>query len=107
VHGLPLGTGSENYDQRFWHAWVEVTRVVDLPYEGGTVKVEFREVIDRSNGHDVRMPAEVYYHFARIDPDEHLWRFTPDEARDRALETGHMGPWVEDESLGLLGNGED
>lgn len=78
VHGLPLGTGGEAQGRRFWHAWVEDRGMV----------------IDRSNGHDIFLPASVYYAAGQID---RTWKYTHEQVREiiEQTEAATAGPWVE------------
>jgi len=72
---------------RFTHAWIE-QQVELLP------GVRMTLVIDRSNGRNVQIPKELYYLFGRIvDEPGKLARYTRDQARRMAFETGHYGPW--------------
>lgn len=82
AHGIPTGTGGEAGGLRYWHAWVEV----DDP-DG-----EYPTVVDLSNGGAHRLPTVAYY---RVGSIADVWRFTPDEAIDAAVEWGHYGPWVD------------
>lgn len=79
-HGRPVGRGPENGGDRYFHAWIESP--------DGTV------VIDRSNGLDVTMEAEIYYMLGRIVP-ENVRRYTADEVRDYIGTTRQWGPWEE------------
>lgn len=80
VHGTPIGRGPENFGERFWHAWVETPDGL---------------AIDKSNGRDLSMSAGLYYHFAQIDPDLHIFgRYTANEAVKMMCALGHYGPWV-------------
>jgi hypothetical protein len=89
VHGRPLGQGPENRGKRYWHGWIEL----DVLHEpSGTIMTQ---VIDYSNGHEFKMPKEMYYAIGKITP-ELAWRFTVEEGLKHALELEkHFGPWVE------------
>lgn len=106
VHGLPIGRGADNDGLRFWHAWVEVTVSMPIPDEmPPEVQAQFRTayptgirietVIDRSNGLEIEgMPRGVFYNTGNLDED-HVWRFTLDEAAEMIESTTHYGPWVD------------
>ncbi len=70
VHGT---VESEN-TPRHGHAWVELNG----------------HVIDRSNGHDVCLPQQVYYRLGRA---QDVRRYSPQEARTLMSLQGHYGPW--------------
>lgn len=80
VHGEATGQGPIE-DVRFGHAWVEHG---DLVYEF-------------SNGLDLVLSAHLYYAVGQIVEEVYgqrkLFRYTVNEARNWALETGHYGPW--------------
>lgn len=86
VHGLPMGTSGPLKDRRHWHAWLE--RTTD----------ESILVIDASNVHRgapaIQIERDLYYAIGRLD-DEHLWRFTPNQARRAYRRFGHCGPWIQ------------
>ena len=82
VHGVPVGQGPYNSGLRFFHAWVETHN--DHPLGGIAV--------DRSNGLDVEMPKVLYYQIGRMD-EEHVRRYTLEEAEKHMADTGHFGPW--------------
>lgn len=75
VHGLVTGQGPVA-GLRFGHAWVEIGD----------------EVMDRSNGRNLRLPRAVYYATGKIDASS-TFRYTPEQAREKMLDTGHYGPW--------------
>lgn len=77
---------------RHAHAWVEHTDTYDVPlHDGsGTVEVELTVAIDKSNGHDMTLPVEVYH---RVGRTEDVERYTRDQAMRLAVQTGHYGPW--------------
>lgn len=74
------------------HAWVEMTetRAVPLHDWSGTVDVSVTVAIDRSNGNDITMPAEMYRKLGRA---ANVVEYDADEAMVMALRTGHYGPW--------------
>lgn len=102
VHGLPVGRGESNRGRRFWHAWLEVTLRTEIPdspefeamreLHGDTLVTAF--VLDRSQGQDTWLPQGLYYNVGQLD-EEHVWRFSVDEAREMMREYEHYGPWVE------------
>lgn len=103
VHGLPVGTGSLNAGKRYWHAWVEVKHRTRIPPEvvaanpafahfGSEIVTEL--VVDRSNGNDMAIPKAVFYNVGQLD-EEHVWRYTMNEARARSIRAGNYGPWVD------------
>lgn len=81
-HGLVTGTGAIK-GLVHWHAWVEQARP-----DGAWV-------IDRANGNDIEMPADIYYRLARVDPAE-VHRYAFREACTQMLTAEHWGPWVND-----------
>lgn len=83
VHGLPIGTGGVVLGKRYWHAWVEF-RMFDIDF-----------VCDRST--DPQRQSEVsrwYYEAGTLD-EEHVWRFTPEQALQEMMDREHYGPWVD------------
>lgn len=106
VHGLPVGHGPENEGQRYWHAWIEVTRRARIPKDVRRAHPELLQlldeageletvvVVDRSNGLDVALPRQAYYALGALD-EAHVWRFTPLEARRELYAREHWGPWVD------------
>lgn len=81
VHGLPVGNGGEIQGKRYWHAWVELT----------TDEGVF--VLDLSNNKDIRVPRTLFYAAGKLDED-HVWRFSPAEAKKLRRKHRHCGPWV-------------
>lgn len=103
VHGLPVGTGPLNRGKRYWHAWVEVkhrTRITPevvaanpaFAHFGSEIVTEL--VVDRSNGNDMAIPKAVFYNVGQLD-EEHVWRYTMNDARARSIRAGNYGPWVD------------
>lgn len=103
VHGLPVGRGDLNGGRRFWHGWVEVTLRTPLTedmkamgfgqhFPGNELVTEL--VIDRSQGQNHVLPRAMYYNMGQLDED-HVWRFTVEEAREQMIQREHYGPWVE------------
>lgn len=109
VHGVPLGTGGEAEGIRFGHAWVEVENDTREQLEQmlenmsdemrsqmeELIKLRLQmgvDVIDKSNGNDVRMPKGMYYSIGNIDPN-FVRSYSVDEALQIATEMGHYGPW--------------
>lgn len=82
-HGLPVGTSGEIHGLRHWHAWVEVT-----PPLGDVL------VLDFSNGKQVTMARTLYYSIGGIGED-HVWRFTINDAERLLRKLRHVGPWVD------------
>jgi hypothetical protein len=78
-HGWPTGQGPIA-GLVHGHAWVE--------YETDGYPI----VVERSNGHDLELPADLYYAIGHINPD-HIVRYTAQEARAAAVEHGTYGPW--------------
>lgn len=83
VHGLVTGQGPVE-GVRFGHAWLERRIEVD----GHPVWV----VRDVANGKDVELPRALYYAVGDVRAEE-VARYDADEARRRAIKTGHYGPW--------------
>ncbi|MEO2157784.1 MAG: hypothetical protein ABGX31_00440, partial [bacterium] len=69
----------------FGHAWVE---------KGGNV-------IDKSNGRDMQLPAVVYYAVGQIDYLDNVVKYPWSEARKKILDYEHWGPWDLETSSGL------
>lgn len=90
-HGEPLGQGPIE-GVRHGHAWVE--RVEVLRFPDRDIEHAIVVCIDKSNGNDATLPAELYYKVGDIAVDE-VERYTVDEAWTLALEHGHYGPWHE------------
>lgn len=84
VHGLPVGTGGEVRGLRYWHAWVEyeIRDNVFLVHDD-TLEERFR-LFER----------DTYYRIGQLS-DEHVWRFTADQATEEMQTREHMGPWVD------------
>lgn len=94
VHGLPVfrGEGADG-EARFWHGWIEHRE------RDGSV-----EVLDYSNGREVRLLRQMFYAVGRLD-EQHVWRFTPAEALAARARFGHAGPWVD--GWEQMGDGDD
>ena len=60
--------------------------------EGHPPYMENRVCIDKANGHDVEMPAELYYRYGNINPEE-VTRYTLEELRLNMLMSRTYGPW--------------
>jgi hypothetical protein len=75
-----------------WHAWVEQERTFE--HEQLSHPVVVRTCIDRSNGNDMELPAEMYYKVGRVERETVL-RYTHDEAALLALTHEQYGPWEE------------
>jgi hypothetical protein len=58
------------------HAWIE---------KNGNV-------IDKSNGLDIEMPVKFYYALGNIDREK-VRKYTPRNACELMVSTGHYGPW--------------
>jgi hypothetical protein len=94
IHARVTGTGPTE-GVVHWHAWVEVTARHRLPtWDGHTVEVMLTLAVDRSNGHDVAMPAELYRKLARIDGE--VLEYDPSDAMMWMLQSGTYGPWEND-----------
>jgi hypothetical protein len=95
VHGRPRYMGEEvndSDDGHFWHAWVEVTVSTQVEYEQGKFhNYEMATVIDNSSEKKITIPAPLYYKFGAI---KDVTRYTPEEASEKMLLTGHFGPWM-------------
>ena len=59
------------------------------------------EVIDQSNGRNIRLPKKVYYAIGRINPKEKgaYVKYAFSDMKKKLLSTGHYGPWDLDEKL--------
>lgn len=75
VHGIPTGQGPIA-GVRHGHAWIELED----------------QVIDISNGKNLRCPKVVYYAIGNIREEECI-RYSREEARRWVLETEIWGPW--------------
>ena len=95
VHGEVGGQGPLA-GVRYGHAWVE----------------DGDNVIDKSNGRDIKMPKFFYYAVGQIQHEvfddkgyhpakENVHRYTWEEARDKITTHGHWGPWDLKTSSGL------
>lgn len=88
VHGLPVYRGQAPVEGRYWHAWVEVETVPKgLRYRNWYA-------VDRSGGKQLFLPQGFYYNVGQID-EEHVFRYTRDEAKQQYDDHGHCGPWVD------------
>ena len=75
VHGFVSGQGKlKGY--RFAHAWCE----------------KGEEVIDLSNGRDIRIPKVLYYVLGEIDPAECKY-YSYGKVLEKSIEHRHKGPW--------------
>lgn len=101
VHGRPVAQrgGSATPGERFWHAWAEETQEFAELLSDADDVYEVEYVIDKSNGRDISMPRESYYAIGKMS-DEHVRRYTRDEARELMLEFKHYGPWDEEHPPG-------
>ena len=75
VHGIVTGQGPIGGVQ-YGHGWVE----------------DGEEVIDKSQGRNLRLPKQLYYSLGNIDP-ANTFRYDTEETRKKILEYGHWGPW--------------
>lgn len=76
VHGEVAGQGPLQ-GKTFGHAWIE----------------DGDDVIDNSNGNNIRMPKNLYYQVGKINQLNNFHVYTPEEARDKLLSTQIYGPW--------------
>ena len=105
VHGVVTGQG-ELEGVRFGHAWAEETQRFPVPesvMQSGSPEqiaawenMTFTIVHDKSNGNDISMPAEMYYKIGDID-QRTVQRYTPAEVGRKMVESGHHGPWEDEE----------
>lgn len=96
VHAEVVGSrGSAIAGKHFGHAWLETRKSF------GEHSVTF--VSDQSNGRNIELPQDFYYDMGGvIDEPGKLFRYTIDEARRWALQTGHFGSWeLEVEGCGI------
>lgn len=67
------------------------------PLEGTTFGhafvMEGNEVIDMSNGRNIRMPFFLYSLLGRIQEIDNFHVYDENQAREKIIETGHWGPW--------------
>lgn len=88
VHGLPIGRGAENLDQRYWHAWVEV-------------RSDLGDWLVHDPSANVVCEREEYYEIGG-QTEAHVWRFTDRAVVGATARYGTYGPWVPGwESMGL------
>lgn len=59
------------------------------------------EVVDRSNGRDLRMPYDFYEYLGRLHETQNCYVYRYETAVERMLEAGHYGPWDLETSTGL------
>jgi superoxide dismutase/GNAT superfamily N-acetyltransferase len=76
VHGEVSGQGALE-GTTFGHAWV----------------LDGDQVIDQSNGRNLRLPKVVYYALGGIDRIDNLHVYSREQALDRMLKHKHFGPW--------------
>ena len=84
IHGEVMGQG-QIAGITFGHAWVEKDGMV----------------IDKSNGRDISMPAQLYYAIGQIDKIDNVIEYPWEEARTKILDYGHWGPWDLETESGL------
>lgn len=75
IHGLVHGQGQLE-GVVYPHCWVE----------------KGNDVIDKSNGRNIKMPKKVYYALGRIDKKNNV-EYTFNETRKKMIEIGHYGYW--------------
>ena len=86
--GRPVYQGADDVgtdDGRFWHAWVE--------WGYGDLMCF---VVDRSNGKDISVPREFYYGIGKLN-DDHVTRYSLEEASEAMTHHCHTGPWWVDD----------
>ena len=76
VHGEVSGQGALE-GTTFGHAWV----------------LDGDQVIDQSNGRNLRLPKVIYYALGGIDRIDNLHVYSREQALDRMLKHKHFGPW--------------
>jgi len=87
VHGRVVGASGPLTGVEHWHAWVEYDEVV--PFPDGR-RGALRLVVDRSNGHDVTLPAEYYYEVGQV---RRTHRYERGQALAQMVRHEHWGPW--------------
>ena len=93
VHGLVLGSATGPLaGTRYWHAWVEIVQRIEHP--ALPAPIVMTTVIDNSNGREIALPTALYY---RLGDVRTTTSYTPNEARWHMSETGHYGPWPEED----------
>lgn len=92
VHGTPKyfgeGDGDSHDGERMQHAWIEITPrdpIAPIVVMDGSQGIEHLIVVTRKQ----------YYDLGEIE-EEHVIRYTPEEAINTALEFNHYGPWNDD-----------
>jgi len=97
VHGAPW---SHTHKIRIGHAWIEETEGIIHP-NGMTFQV--CTVIDLTQpSKRQKMPSPLYYYIGKMT-DEHVTRYTKDEASKMMLHRENYGPW-EGPAAAALGN---
>ena len=76
VHGEVEGQGSLDGVQ-FGHAWIE----------------DGDNVIDVSNGKQIKVPKIVYYQLGNISKINNLHKYNWSEAMKKMMKVKHWGPW--------------
>jgi len=89
VHGTVIGQG-EIEGIPYAHAWIEFDMFVPGP---GGRQYPVRFAVDRAVGRDIRMPAELYRRMGQVS---NAVEYTEREARRKAMQSGHYGPWHDD-----------
>lgn len=89
VHGTVIGQGAIE-GIPYAHAWIEFDMFVPGP---GGKQYPVRFAVDQSKGRNIRLPADL---FRRIGQASNVVEYTELEARRKAMQTGHYGPWHED-----------
>jgi GNAT superfamily N-acetyltransferase len=90
---LGMGVKEPNHNLRLVHGEV----AMQGPHLGKTMGHAWIEdgdnVIDQSNGRDIRLPKNVYYQLGKINELNNFHVYTPEEARSRLIDLQHYGPW--------------
>lgn len=91
VHGEVLGTegGTATPGQYHWHAWCERSQQISNPIHP-EFTYDLVTCIDRSNGNDVELPAQLFYKAGKV---RNTKSYTPERAMVLMVRTGHWGPW--------------
>jgi hypothetical protein len=64
------------------------------------VNTKTYDVIDKSNGHDIKMPSALYYYVGQINKIDNTHQYTYAQMQRKILDYKHWGPWDLETSSG-------
>lgn len=76
VHGEVSGQG-ELSGKTFGHCWI----------------LDGAQVLDFSNGRDVKLPKLIYYSIGNVEWIGNFFEYNRDQVLEKTTKTGHWGPW--------------